>query len=130
MQEMTRNPDGTWPRGQSGNPAGVNNRARGWQRYGERVQKWLDMPIKDLLALATDEQAKSELSTIDAICVQHIANSVTGKQVLPERKELLDRIEGAPKQVIDLTSRPAPKIADDATPEQLQEAMAQLRQQA
>jgi hypothetical protein len=95
-----RNPDGTFAAGNVSNPEGKNGHLPGWQRYGDRLQKWLNMPVTELLALAGDEKRKAELSTIDAICVQHVANSIAGKNILPERKELIDRIEGTPKQTI------------------------------
>lgn len=74
---------------------------KGWQPYGRRLQKWLDMPVAELLAMAQDEEGKKNLSTIDAICVQHVANALIGKMALPERREMLDRIEGTPKQTIE-----------------------------
>lgn len=44
----------------------------------------------------------AKLSTIDAICVRHVVNSVAGATVLPERRELLDRIEGSPRQTVEV----------------------------
>jgi hypothetical protein len=89
--------------GNTANPTGSNgHHLIGWQRYGHRVQKWLAMPLAEVVALAQDEKAMAKLSTIDAICVRHVVNSVSGATVLPERRELLDRIEGSPRQTVEV----------------------------
>ena len=99
------------------NPEGNNGHNVGWQRYGLRVQKWLELPSAEIAKYAdpaTGEAEISKLSVIDAICVRHVLNTLAGKNVLKERHELLNRIEGKPKQTIDLTSRMAPKLDDSA----------------
>jgi hypothetical protein len=114
------------------NPEGNNGHNVGWQRYGLRVQKWLELPSAEIAKYAdpaTGEAEISKLSVIDAICVRHVLNTLAGKNVLKERHELLNRIEGKPKQTIDLTSRMAPKLDDSASPSALAEAMAILRTQ-
>jgi hypothetical protein len=90
----------------------------------------MDMPGEEIDALINDADRLRKLSPIDRGCVRYCAEISGGKAWMEAMDRALNRIEGSPKQVIDVTSRPAPKIADDATPEQLQEAMAQLRQQA
>src|ERR1700733_12272669 len=93
---VPRENDGRWKQGVTPNPEGLNGHLKGWQRYGQRVQKWLELPVEELMALAGDEKRKAKLSTIDAICVQHVVNTIIGKAVLPERNELRARIEGRP----------------------------------
>jgi len=81
------------------NPEGNNGHNVGWQRYGLRVQKWLELPSAEIAKYAdpaTGEAEISKLSVIDAICVRHVLNTLAGKNVLKERHELLNRIEGKP----------------------------------
>ena len=72
------------------------------------------------------------------MCVVHMARAIDAgltqtqsgaDHVNKEREALISRIEGTPKQTLDITSRAMPKISDDATPEELAEAMAALRSQ-
>lgn len=84
------------------NPEGNNGHLTGWQRYGDRLQKWLNMPLAELKVLVTNQPELDRLSTIDVVCVRHASNMISGDNTLRERKEALDRIEGTPKQTVQL----------------------------
>ena len=112
------------------NPDGKNGHTEGWQPYGKRIQKWFAVPASELVKYIDNNGAKlKEQTAIDAACIRHVINTISGKHTLPYLKEALDRIEGQAKQSIDLTSRSKPQIDDTATPEELTEAMALLRSQ-
>lgn len=104
--DTNRKADGTFAPGNKANPTGENGHTKGWQRYGTRILKWLEMPVGDIAALAQNEEELAKLSSIDAICVQHVANAMHGRNVLAERRELIDRIEGTPKQTIEHQGSP------------------------
>lgn len=80
------------------NPEGKNGHIKGWQRYGTRIQTWLDKTGREMESL-TEEEIKDR-PLIDIACIQHARDMVTGT---PEdrrraRESALDRIEGKPKQ--------------------------------
>jgi len=97
---MRNHQTGQFLPGESGNPTGNNGHNVGWQRYGDRLQKWLALPAGEIAAIVQDEQKLKALSSIDAVCVRHVANMIGGKNTLAALKEALDRIEGTPKQTI------------------------------
>jgi hypothetical protein len=128
MHEISRNVDGTWPPGQSGNPEGAKAR-KGWQPSGLRLQHYMDMPGDELEALINDPDRLRLLSAVDKGCVRYCAEISGGKAWMDAMERALNRIEGSPKQVIDMTTRPAPQISDNATPDELADAMATIRSQ-
>jgi hypothetical protein len=140
METNDRNPDGTFKNGCNLNPEGKNGHAKGWTRYGDRAitlgEKYSQAEI---LEFANNEERRTkELSFWDGMCIVHMARTIQRKltqtdsgadHVNKERESLLSRIEGQSRQVIDLTSRSAPKISDGATPEELSEAITAIRSQ-
>ncbi|MDD3183529.1 MAG: hypothetical protein PHD48_12115 [Alphaproteobacteria bacterium] len=95
MQDgVLRNEKGQLLPGQTANPSGVNGHAKGWMKYGDRLQGWLQKPAGEVLALIDDQSRLNELSSIDAVCAQHVANMLRGKETGKQREKALDRIEG------------------------------------
>lgn len=107
MQENeTRNPDGTFKAGVSGNYSGTNGHNAGWQRYGDRLQKWLAMPFLELRALIDDIDNFNKLSTIDCVCAQQAYDMRSGVNKRIEREDALNRIEGRPTQKVEANLQP------------------------
>lgn len=99
MQDgVLRNEKGQLLPGQTANPSGVNGHAKGWMKYGDRLQGWLQKPVSEVLGLLNDAERFERLSSIDAICVQHVANMLQGKETITQREKGLDRIEGKAMQ--------------------------------
>jgi hypothetical protein len=97
--DPNRNTDGTFAVGNCANPNGANGNKRGWQKYGVRIAGWLEkLSAEELKILVNTPSEYGKLSSIDAIAVRHIVNALTGDDIRQERKDMLDRIEGAPKQ--------------------------------
>lgn len=87
--------------GNTANPEGKNGHLEGWQRYGDRLQKWFATPVEELEMYLLNEGAKlRKLSSIDAACCRHVINTISGKETLKYLKEALNRIEGTPTQTI------------------------------
>jgi hypothetical protein len=87
--------------GHTANPEGKNGHLQGWQRYGARLEKWLALPPAEIAAyFENDGEKLKQLSSIDAVCVRHVSNMLTGTDMRAEREAGLDRIEGKPKQVV------------------------------
>jgi hypothetical protein len=99
MQEIVRNPDGTFADGHSGNPDGAKAR-KGWQPYGQRLQKYMDMPGEEIGALINDPERLHKLSGTDIACVRHSAEIIGGKAWMEALERALNRIEGTPTQTI------------------------------
>ena len=96
-----RNPNGTFGANNCANPKGANGHKKGWQRYGTRAKYWLEkLTAQELRDLATDSERFGNLSSIDAIVIRHIVNTLAGEDIRNERKDLLDRIEGQPTQKV------------------------------
>lgn len=104
MQDSTpeRNPaNGQLLPGNTANPSGKNGHNDGWQRYGDRLQKWFAVPVREIASYLDDEGEKlKSMSSIDGACIRHVINTISGKNTLAYLKEALDRIEGTPKQTI------------------------------
>jgi hypothetical protein len=99
MNEDTgREPDGRWKEGYAPNPEGKNGHLKGWQRYGDRLQKWLAMPGEEIARLVQSTEERNKLSSIDIACVRQAAAIIGGEQWLEALERGLDRIEGKPKQ--------------------------------
>ncbi len=99
MQDgVLRNEKGQLLPGQTANPSGVNGHAKGWMKYGDRLQGWLQKPVSEVLGLLNDAERYERLSSIDAVCVQHVANMLQGKDTVAQREKGLDRIEGKPSR--------------------------------
>ena len=119
MSEIQRNPDGTFVAGgPTPNPLGANGHKKGWQRYGTRAKYWLEkLTAHELRELVTDADKFGKLSSIDAIVVRHLVNTLVGDDIRQERKDLLDRIEGQPTQKIAGDSEADPiqaQVTNDA----------------
>lgn len=135
-----RNPDGRFAEGNKANAEGKNGHSPGWQKYGTRAIELANRYTTEQILEYADNKEKraKDLSYWDALCIVHMARAMDADMtrtesgadhVGKEREALVSRIEGTPRQTIDITSRPVPKISDDATPEQLAEAMAAIRAQ-
>jgi hypothetical protein len=135
-----RNDDGTFAAGNVSNPEGKNGHSSGWQKYGTRAIELANRyTTEQILEFANDKDKRNkELSYWDAMCVVHMARAIDSgltqtqsgaDHVNKEREALISRIEGTPKQTLDITSRAMPKISNDATPEEMAEAMAAIRSQ-
>lgn len=95
-----RRSDGTFAPGNCANPNGGKGKQK-WQPYGKRVTYWLEkLSASELRAMAKDKKRMGDLSLIDSICIRHILNTLAGEDIRQERKDMLDRIEGQPKQII------------------------------
>jgi hypothetical protein len=102
---MARNPDGTFPEGQSGNPAGRPRNRMTWQNYADRIDYYLNEYTRgEIKKLVLDPDEFDKLVTRDALVVQTIAESL---QVdgLPSRKELLNRIIGTPIEKAEIMGK-------------------------
>jgi hypothetical protein len=86
--------------GEARNPEGKNGHLAGWQRYGDRLQRWLAMPGDEIAALVGDSAARMKLSSIDIACVRQAAAIIGGEEWLEALEKGLDRIEGKPKQTV------------------------------
>jgi hypothetical protein len=96
-----QNPDGTFKAGNNANPEGNNGHLAGWQRYGDRIQKWFELPAEELAKYVADGGVLlNKMSAIDNACIKHVINTYSGDKTLAYLKEALDRIEGTPKQTI------------------------------
>lgn len=103
MDTTTRMSDGTFAKSSVNNPTGANGRT-GWQPYEKRAKYWMDkLSVEELIALAQDPKEFGKLSSYDAIIVRHLVGCILGSDVRLERKDLIDRIEGTPKQTIENT---------------------------
>lgn len=69
----------------------------GWQPYRVRMQKWLNMPVSEIRRIARSPSEVKNLSGIDAACLRHMVNMISGLDTRHEREALLDRMEGKPK---------------------------------
>lgn len=98
-----RNSDGTFANGNTighdANPEGKNGHLTGWQRYGDRLQKWLSLSKEEIEKLVASPEY-NKLSSIDIGCVRHVAEIVGGPGWLEALEKGLDRIEGKPKQTV------------------------------
>jgi hypothetical protein len=96
-----RNEDGTFAPGNKANPTGANGHLKGWMRYGDRLQMWLERNAEEIGTYFENDGAElKKLSTIDAVCCVHARNMLVGSDTRSEREAALDRIEGKPKQVV------------------------------
>lgn len=102
LDTAVRNPNGTFAAGGVGNPSGYNGREAGWQPYGIRIQKWLAMPAEEVHRIMNSPQSIKKLSTIDVICLRHVANMIKGNDIHREREAMLDRVQGKVKQTTAL----------------------------
>lgn len=113
---VRRNQDGTIAKGNTLNPLGCNGHKEGWQRYGTRAKHWLDkLTAQELRDLATDSLVFNKLSSLDAIIIRHLVNTLSGDDIRGERKELLDRIEGTPDRLVIQGDKDADPIQSNMT---------------
>jgi hypothetical protein len=89
-----RNPDGTFKEGNNANPNGCNGHNPGWQRYGTRLEKWLELSGEKLMDLADDEAKLRKLPVIDIGAIRHAKEIGFGSKMLDYLNAALDRIEG------------------------------------
>lgn len=95
----TRDNAGRFAKGASGNPKGAGKQP--YQYYGVRSQYWLEkLTLGQIKQIVADPGQLDNYSCWDAIVLKHIANTMSGPDQRAERKDLLDRIEGQPKQII------------------------------
>lgn len=86
--------------GEVRNPTGANGHLKGWQPYGQRLQKWLDVPGEEIARLVGSTDERMKLSSIDIACVRQAAAIIGGEAWLEALEKGLDRIEGKPKQTV------------------------------
>jgi hypothetical protein len=102
MVSQTREKNGRFPKGFVANSKG-NNGDRHWQPYAKRAQHWMEKLSADQLTELVSNPAKfGKLSSYDAIIVRQLLNCFASEDMRLERKDLIDRIEGTPKQTVDL----------------------------
>lgn len=98
-----RNENGQLLPGETANPKGNNGQNKGWQPYSQRIQKWFNLPVAEVAAyLDNNGERLRQMSSIDAACIRHVINTYSGKDPLRYLREALDRIEGTPKQTVQL----------------------------
>jgi|ERR1700722_734775 hypothetical protein len=101
METQARTSEGKFTKGFVANPEG-NNGNRSWQPYEKRAKHWLEkLSADELIALVNDKVAFGRLSSYDAIIVRHLVNCFASADMRLERKDLVDRIEGTPKQTVE-----------------------------
>jgi hypothetical protein len=101
-----RNPDGTFKEGAKGNPEGNNGHLRGYQRYGDRAAFLLGKyTVKELLEIASDPGKLGDQPFYDGMIISHLARVLQSDEMGQERERLLNRIEGKPKQTVDLSMK-------------------------
>lgn len=116
-QGIKRNPDGTFIKGVSGNPGG-GEQHKGWQKFGPRAQRFLNMSADDLSDLLNDKKRRNQLSSYDlhiARRVQNMAMAESTTEVRTEGESVLNRVEGEPKKSIALTGDEGGPIQHDHT---------------
>ena len=91
---VERNARGRWVKGTTPNPEGKNGREKGWQPYGIRVQKWLNMSAEEVIAIYKDKEKMTKLTSIDLVCVKQVVGMLGGPKSIEERETCIDRIEG------------------------------------
>lgn len=107
MSEIdNRKADGTFGANNNANPEGKNGHNTGWQRYGDRLQKWLAMPFTELQMIIDDVPNFNKLSTIDCVCAQQAYDMRSGVNKRLEREDALNRIEGRPTQKVEANLQP------------------------
>lgn len=118
QENPKRNPNGTFPAGVSGNPGGENGQQKGWQRFGPRAQRFLNMSADDLSDLLNDKKRRNQLSSYDlhiARRVQNMAMAESTTEVRTEGESVLNRVEGEPKKSLALTGDEGGAIQHDHT---------------
>lgn len=103
---VPRDENGRLEKGAILNPTGANGHNAGWQRYGDRLQKYLNMPLGELRALVANTEELDKLSQIDAVCVMQAFEMYYGSAARSEREDALNRIEGRPTQKLDMITAP------------------------
>lgn len=99
------------------NPTGKNGHTTGLQPYSKRVAHYLEKySALELVKMASDDKELDKLTSWDAIVVGNIAASIRGDDTRQEREALLNRLEGKPKERIELRSI---KSLSDLTDEEL-----------
>ena len=105
---LKRDKKGLWQPGASGNPSGKNGHTKGLQRYGTRAAYWLEkLSLGQLQELCANPKKLAKLSTWDAIILQHIQATLTGKGGVAEREALISRIEGKQRYTEDMDAENA-----------------------
>jgi hypothetical protein len=99
-----RNPDGTFAPGNVSNPTGKNGHLVGWQPYRTRLQRFLNMPMDELMVLAADEEKLMKLPVIDVGAIRHAREiGIPGTKHLDYLNAALDRLEGKAVQRQELS---------------------------
>lgn len=104
-EDTSRNPDGTFAEGNNANPNGQNGHPKGWQRYGTRLQKWLEMSGDELILLANDKPRLNKLSVIDIAAIRHAKGMCDGNEFLEYLNNALDHIQGKLTNKNDFTGK-------------------------
>ena len=86
------NADGTFAPGNNANPTGKNGHLEGWQRYGDRLRKWLALPGDEIAELVSNGEKRNKLSSIDIACVRQAAAIIGGEQWLEALERGLDAV--------------------------------------
>lgn len=122
MQEETkpatpavkRNPDGTWPTGQSGNPFGRKRMT--WQDIADRVDYYLSSFTRgEIKAMVLNTEEFDKLVMRDAFIVQTMAEGLQSDGLM-SREKILARVIGDALQRKELSGPNGGAIEfDDAT---------------
>ena len=115
-QEIKRNPDGTWPAGQSGNPAGMPpkryTRANMVETATRLLQKYT---VRELVKLYKNTDALQDLSVEEAAILSRMVGMIQrdgGK----EFDRFFNQLIGKPVQTTELTGKDGEQLFnnDDA----------------
>lgn len=79
--------------GQSGNPSGLPK-----ENITYFINKYLDMPIKDMLELYADKERREALPAKEAIALTQVARAIEGKDYPTDR--VIDRTEGKATETV------------------------------
>lgn len=115
--DPNRNEDGTFKTGGNSNPEGNNGNLKGWQKYGTRLQTWLEKPGEEIEALFDAEGKKTKelmkKSVIDITAAMHARDMISEDPTVrgPARKEAVDRTDGRVAQSLRVGGDP-----DNETP--------------
>lgn len=90
--QVKRNPDGTWPRGQSGNPFGKKRMT--WQDFADRVDYYLSHFTRgEIKAMVLNTNEFDKLVMRDAFIVQTMAEGLQSDGLM-SREKIIARVIG------------------------------------
>lgn len=92
-----------WKPGQSGNPSGMPK-----ENITFFINKYLEMPIKEMLEIYHDKERREALPAKEAIALIQVGRAIEGKEYPTDR--VLDRTEGKATETVVILG--AEKIED------------------